>query len=65
MRVPGAYEKARQYIESHSDMSQLKTGGPFITISRQTGIGAETICEAPSGFSPEESERGVYSLDIF
>jgi len=52
MRVLGAYEKARIYIEQHTELSEeakLKirklNPGPTITISRETGIGAEKICE--------------------
>lgn len=51
MKVLGAYEKARQYIEVHNTdendpavrMRKLNPG-PCITVSRETGIGAETIC---------------------
>ena len=52
MRVLGAYEKARIYIEQHTELSEeakLKirklNPGPTITISRETGIGAGKICE--------------------
>lgn len=52
MRVLGAYEKARIYIEKHTELSEQEkikirklNPGPTITISRETGIGAEKICE--------------------
>jgi cytidylate kinase len=51
MKVLGAYEKARLYIETHTAaetdpaviMRKLNPG-PCITVSRETGIGAEKIC---------------------
>lgn len=53
MAVKGAFEKARLYIESHSRISidseynsiRLKPG-PCITISRETGTGADLVGEA-------------------
>ncbi|OGU54808.1 MAG: hypothetical protein A2V66_06890 [Ignavibacteria bacterium RBG_13_36_8] len=52
MKVLGGYEKARLYIESHAELSEEAehqrkklSAGPCITISRQTGIGAVTICD--------------------
>lgn len=52
MKVLGSYEKARLYIEAHStseydSIIQIRNinPGPCITISRETGIGAERICE--------------------
>jgi len=52
MKVLGSYEKARLYIEAHTaseydPIVQIKkiNPGPCITISRETGIGAEKICE--------------------
>jgi cytidylate kinase len=51
MKVLGAYEKARIYIEKHSKESDLASSrkiilnpGPTITISRESGIGATNIC---------------------
>ncbi len=51
MKVLGAYERARIYIEQlyqESDEAKFHkrkiNPGPIITISRQTGIGAATIC---------------------
>lgn len=52
MKVLGTYEKARIYIEKHYNVSEEArlhkrklNPGPTITISRQTGIGANFICE--------------------
>lgn len=52
MLVSGAYEKARQYIESHSLEEKEKRikkeiiePGPCITISRETGAGAGIVAE--------------------
>ena len=52
MKVLGSYERARLYIEAHTSseldpMVQFRriNPGPCITISRETGIGAEKICE--------------------
>ena len=49
MIVKGALEKAKLYIESHSrDSDFTRTHpkqGPCITISRETGAGADKVCE--------------------
>jgi len=49
MIIKGAFEKARLYIESHSkDSDQQRAGkkqGPCITISRETGAGADLVSE--------------------
>lgn len=50
MIVKGALEKAKLYIESHSRDSEFTCKqtkqGPCITISRETGSGADKVCEA-------------------
>jgi len=52
MIVKGALEKAKLYIESHSrDSDQFQTHthtkqGPCVTISRETGAGADKVGEA-------------------
>ena len=50
MIVKGAFEKAKLYIESHSKdsgQSYIHTRhGPCITISRETGAGADVVSEA-------------------
>lgn len=46
--VTGAYEKAKKYIEAHSSYSETnikKAEGPCITISRETGAGADKVAE--------------------
>ncbi len=50
MKIVSAYEKARIYIEKHSEeeiklQRRKQNPGPIITISRETGIGANAICE--------------------
>ena len=52
MKVLSPLEKVRIYLERHSELTEeakLKmrrlNPGPTITISRETGIGAEVICE--------------------
>lgn len=49
MLVKGAFEKAKNYIESHSVETQLNdintVTGPCITISRETGAGAEKVSQ--------------------
>ncbi len=49
MMVKGAFEKARLYIESHSKDSGAKhrktAQGPCITISRETGAGADRVSQ--------------------
>ncbi len=51
MKITSSYEKARIYIEQHSAeeekaQKRRQHPGPTITISRETGIGASTICES-------------------
>ncbi len=49
MLVKGAFEKAKHYIDSHSSETKIKdvdtVTGPCITISRETGAGAEKISQ--------------------
>lgn len=51
MKTIGAYEKCRQYIESHSHLKDdsdryiVNQQLPFITISRETGAGADVVSE--------------------
>ncbi len=49
MKIVSAYEKARIYIEKHSEediklQKRKQNPGPIITISRETGVGANAIC---------------------
>jgi hypothetical protein len=48
MLTTGAFEKAKNYFESHHKFSEDKKlyWGPCITISRQTGAGADKVSEA-------------------
>jgi len=64
MKVLGAYEKARIYIEQHTQLSEdakIKLRklhpGPTITISRETGIGAEKICLALITYFKNSSKK--------
>jgi hypothetical protein len=45
----GAYEKAKRYIESHTQKSEQpfvkREVYPCITVSRQTGAGSKPVCE--------------------
>ncbi|MFA7229159.1 MAG: cytidylate kinase family protein, partial [Melioribacteraceae bacterium] len=57
MKVLGTYEKARIYIDKHYQLtSESKihkrklNPGPVITISRETGVGAASICEKLTGY---------------
>lgn len=49
MLVKGAFEKAKNYIDSHTTETKVKDintiTGPCITISRETGAGAEKISQ--------------------
>lgn len=49
MLIKGAIEKAKKYIESHSDETEKEkiknVSGPCITISRETGSGADVISQ--------------------
>lgn len=48
MPVIGSFEKAKHYIESHDKMldSRTRKGAPCITISRETGTGADRVGES-------------------
>ena len=66
MRVLGAYEKAKIYIEQHTELSEdtkimmrKMHPGPTITISRETGIGAEKVCEALIKYFKNSSPNGT------
>jgi cytidylate kinase len=43
MLALGELEKARLYVESHSKEEEKKLSGPCITISRETGAGADQV----------------------
>lgn len=59
-------QRARHYLNSHIDPSKrLKSGGPCITLSRQTGIGAENICEYLVKKLEENAAEGFYEWTYF
>lgn len=45
----GSYEKCKRYIESHSPIKETPVQGkkvyPCISVSRETGAGAQAVCE--------------------
>ncbi|MGA7838303.1 MAG: hypothetical protein WB996_10070, partial [Ignavibacteriaceae bacterium] len=49
MLVKGAFERAKNYIDLHSAETKIKqtdtVTGPCITISRETGAGAEKVSQ--------------------
>ena len=62
MIVKGAFEKAKNYIESHTVETKKEDvnaiSGPCITISRETGAGAEAISQLISdNFSGFENQN--------
>lgn len=72
MRVISPIEKARIYIESHSKLSEDSEKkkhkgitGPFITFSRQTGAGADTISEKLSSYLQEFSAFDEFQWTVF
>jgi cytidylate kinase len=69
MIVKGAFEKAKLYIESHSkdsEQGQLHTRqGPCITISRETGAGADKVSAALLEFFQVFSDEHSISWTAF
>jgi hypothetical protein len=71
MIVKGALEKAKLYIESHSrDSDQFYAlthpkQGPCVTISRETGAGADKVCEALIEFFQVFSESNSIPWTAF
>ncbi len=69
MRVKGAFEKAKFYIESHSKDSdskfKKKKHGPCITISRETGAGADIVSEELIDFFQPYSDEFSVPWTIF
>lgn len=56
----GAYEKCKKYIEQHSEDSQKtvrRKTYPAICISRETGAGANTICELLTDFLQQKTKE--------
>lgn len=72
MAVKGALEKARHYIESHSQLSldsekkniKIKPG-PCITLSRETGAGADLVSEALVNYFSELENANTCPWTVF
>ncbi len=69
MIVKGALEKAKLYIESHSKDSDQKHKstklGPCITLSRETGAGADRVSQSLVEFFQPFSEESSIPWTIF
>jgi len=72
MTVLGPYEKARRYIERHyNDSDEARhqkrklNPGPIITISRETGIGANFICEKLTEYFNSRAIKGYDDWTYF
>ena len=65
MIVKGAYEKARIYIETHSKSKEELIPGPCITISRETGAGADKVSEHLIEFFKSRTQQHTLPWTIF
>ncbi len=72
MLVKGPFEKARQYIESHSEHFEKATesnkiikAGPCITISRETGARADVISEKLINIFQERFKNNPLHWTVF
>ena len=69
MKVKGAFEKARIYIESRSRQPEEIRGrikkGPCITISRETGAGADKVSEELIKFFNPINDEYIHSWTVF
>ncbi len=72
MRVAGPLEKAKHYIETHPKLSDLPkehkqkiAAGPCITISRETGAGADVISEKLAEFFQNIQVDETYQWAVF
>lgn len=69
MRVKGAFEKARIYIESHYRDTEEINGriknGPCITISRETGAGANKVSEELIKFFSPANDEYLHTWTVF
>jgi cytidylate kinase len=64
--VLGSFEKARLYINTHSkDVGREKITGPSITLSRETGAGADVISEKLVNFFKPYQEEGSLDWTVF
>ncbi len=72
MLVKGSFEKAKYYIESRSRDSEKgkpKIQGPCVTISRETGTGANLVSEYLTDYftkykSPHDSDWAVFDKNL-
>ncbi len=72
MTVQGAFEKARLYIESHSQISKDSEDkntrikpGPCITLSRETGAGADLVGEELVNYFSLLENRNLCPWTVF
>jgi hypothetical protein len=66
MHIKGGFEKAKVYIESHSELGQDKIPqGPCITISRETGAGSDLVSEHLIEFFKENIQNKNVNWSIF
>lgn len=70
MKILSSYEKAKIYIQDHSAEDERAkrrrlNPGPTITISRETGIGAATICEQLIEYFNQRSVEGYADWTYF
>ena len=72
MAVKGAFEKARLYIESHSQLSRDSENkyirikpGPCVTLSRETGAGADLVGEALVNYFSELDNKNTCPWTFF
>lgn len=72
MNTLGAYEKCRRYIESHSQQTshsekiRSKFGSyPCITISRETGAGADIISEQLADYFQSRTTENIIQWAVF
>ncbi len=66
MHIKSGFEKAKQYIESHSELGQDKIPqGPCITISRETGAGSDMVSEHLIDFLKAHIKNKSINWSIF
>lgn len=70
MLISGALEKARLYIETHSkDTEPAKRGkfetGPCITLSRETGAGADVISQKTAEILQRHKKENLPNWTVF
>ena len=69
MIVKGAFEKAKNYIDSHTVETKVKNiksvSGPCITISRESGAGAEKVSEFITEIFAEFDSNSAHPWTVF